>query len=420
MVRNRVWRIAEIAVILAMCVCMNSCEMLKFLTLADVFDPTLAAEIREWTRFLEAIADDDINVSYNGSPSQSVGTTSTPPGLQGPPPRAVRRQATADAQIPATLLRHGQTSGHFVLADFNNDGVQDTAILGPSSMLVKLYNAEGSTLSTKTYPLPNLGASIVAADFNRDGVFDLAVIQNGSSSGDVLIMLGKGDGTFGAAKSVSAGEFPFYLVAADLNGDGISDLAVSILPTSTGAGSVGVLIGKGNGSFAPMVKYPVGRAPATIVADDFNNDGKKDLVVLDSELGIVNKAWTLVGRGDGTFELYHIHCYRDWKRVLELFGHQSRWKARLDHCRPIRQRNGHHARRQRRWNISGRERVPYRSPGSVYPANSITEREHHAVDRRCRHAANNGGFVRHQRWNGHESPAATRSARDPPPSQPRI
>ena len=303
---TRTWKIAGIAGIVAICICLTACVVGIPSTFSDegvltfFYGSTIAhlAQLRVAQGHTSTYPD---YVSYNGTPAEEVNSTSAPPGPPGPQP-LIRSGSAAPTTASGLVPRFGQTSGRFVFADFNGDGVPDTAALGPSGMLVLLYNADGSTLSTKTYPLPNPGVSIVAADFNGDGVFDLALIQNGSSGpGNILIMLGKGDGTFGAATPIPAGQFPFYLVAADVNGDGIPDLAVT-MPPSSGVGSVGVLIGKGDGSFAPIVTYPVGLAPVTIVADDFNGDGKTDLVALDAELGIVNKAWVLLGKGDGTFQ----------------------------------------------------------------------------------------------------------------------
>lgn len=295
---GRTQKLVGIPGILAICSSLSSCIPFAAglhtgapgLVLAYMIAGTLPPEVRRQIGELEKPLPD---FSINGSPPLPY--PSTPPA--GPP--GPQLQAVASA-IPAS----GQTSGHFVLADFNGDGVADTATLVSSSIRVNLYNADGSTLSTQEYAISNLGSSIVTADFSGDGVLDLALVQNqGSGPASILILLGNGDGTFAAPQPVatfSATQFPFYLVVADLNGDGIADLAVTMIAGS-GAGSVGVLLGKGNGTFAPVVTYQVGLAPATIVADDFNGDGKTDLVVLDAQIGIVNKAWTLLGRGDGTF-----------------------------------------------------------------------------------------------------------------------
>ena len=141
-------------------------------------------------------------------------------------------------------------------------------------------------LSTASYAVSGLGASLVATDFNGDGVPDLALTQNDASGqGNVVIFLGKGDGTLLPPTKIPAGTgFAFYLVAGDFNGDGFMDLAVSNESNSVGgAGTVAVLLGQGNGTFSPFTSYTVGNFPGTVVAADFDNDGKLDLAVLDSK-----------------------------------------------------------------------------------------------------------------------------------------
>ncbi|HLJ47454.1 MAG TPA: FG-GAP-like repeat-containing protein, partial [Bryobacteraceae bacterium] len=210
------------------------------------------------------------------------------------------RQTAAAAQAQS-----GQASAPFVLADFNNDGTPDTVALTGSGLVVSLFKPDSSTLSVTRFPIPNLGtASIVAADFNRDGKLDIALTQLGATAGSVSVLLGNGDGTFGPLMPLPAvNGFPFYLFAADLNGDGIQDLALT-LQSSTGSGndSVGVFLGKGDGTFATPSLYSVGQGIATIVAADVNNDGHLDLIALGSERNIVNRVWTLIGKGDGTFQ----------------------------------------------------------------------------------------------------------------------
>src|SRR5262249_26368997 len=56
-------------------------------------------------------------------------------------------------------------------------------------------------------------------------------------------------------------------------------------------------------SFAPAVTLPVGQAPGSMVTADLNNDGKQDIVVLNTGLppDFQNSVSVLLGNGDGTF-----------------------------------------------------------------------------------------------------------------------
>ncbi|HLJ44398.1 MAG TPA: FG-GAP-like repeat-containing protein, partial [Bryobacteraceae bacterium] len=208
------------------------------------------------------------------------------------------------SQAAPSQARSGQASGSFLLADFNNDGTPDTVALTGSGLTITLFKP-GGTLSVTRYAIPNLAtSSIVTADFNGDQKLDLAVIQAGNTSASISVLLGNGDGTFGLLKPLPAvSQFPTNLVAADLNGDGITDLAVTLLSfTGSGNGSVGVFLGKGDGTFAAPTMYTVGQGVVSIVAADVNNDGHLDLIALDGRRDIVNSVWTLIGRGDGTFQ----------------------------------------------------------------------------------------------------------------------
>src|ERR1035438_9541450 len=209
-------------------------------------------------------------------------------------------QANASSSSPPPS---GKTNDGTATGDFNGDGVLDGASITSSGIQVTLLNADGSVLSTATYPIAGIGPSIAAVDLNKDGVLDLAATETDpSGKGNLVVLLGKGDGTFRPPAKFAAGVYAFYLATADFNGDGAPDIAITNLPsTATGAGQVSVLLGKGDGTFGSPVEYPVGPAPATIVADDFNGDGKVDLVALDASLAAVNKVWFLPGNGNGTF-----------------------------------------------------------------------------------------------------------------------
>jgi VCBS repeat protein len=65
---------------------------------------------------------------------------------------------------------------------------------------------------------------VAVGDFNGDTIADLAV----TNFNDVVsILLGNGDGTFGAAVNFGAGTFPDTTAVGDFNGDNKPDLAVA-------------------------------------------------------------------------------------------------------------------------------------------------------------------------------------------------
>ncbi len=71
-------------------------------------------------------------------------------------------------------------------------------------------------------------------DFNGDGREDLATANvNNDSAGTVLILLGRGDGTFQAAQAFEVGLFPSSVAVGDFNGDGRQDLATANINAST-------------------------------------------------------------------------------------------------------------------------------------------------------------------------------------------
>lgn len=59
---------------------------------------------------------------------------------------------------------------------------------------------------------------------------------------------------FAPAVSYPAGSYPNSVGVGDFNGDGFLDLVTANL----GSNSVSVLLGGGNGTFAPTVSYPAG------------------------------------------------------------------------------------------------------------------------------------------------------------------
>jgi Bacterial Ig-like domain (group 3)/FG-GAP-like repeat len=153
--------------------------------------------------------------------------------------------------------------------------------------------------------------SIAVGDVNGDGRPDLIVANATEANGDgsVGVLLGNGDGTFQPAVVYDSGGYSATAVAvADVNGDGKPDLLVANCGSQFdcfGNGSVGVLLGNGDGTFKPVVLYNSGGTVAdSVVVADVNGDGKPDLLVANfstncSQPGTVG---VLLGNGDGTFQ----------------------------------------------------------------------------------------------------------------------
>ncbi len=122
-----------------------------------------------------------------------------------------------------------------------------------------------------TYAAGTTPTSMTTGDFNADGKMDLVVVNRNSNN--VSILLGHGNGTFGAASNFAVGVQPHGVTVADFNADGKLDVATA----NEGSNSVSVLLGTGTGSFGAAANFSVGVNPHGVTAGDFNADGKLDL-----------------------------------------------------------------------------------------------------------------------------------------------
>jgi hypothetical protein len=178
--------------------------------------------------------------------------------------------------------------------------------------------------AVKTYPAGAANtAGLAVADLNGDGIPDLvlasecqAPIPNGDCnyvSGAVRVFLGRADGTFEEKSGYdSGGDAAISVAIGDVNGDGIPDIVVISLCESgsnceSGDGTVGVLLGNGDGTFQPAVVYSSGGYDARSVAiADLNGDGYLDLVVANECASgpgsCTGEVSILLGNGNGTFQ----------------------------------------------------------------------------------------------------------------------
>jgi hypothetical protein len=183
-----------------------------------------------------------------------------------------------------------------LLGDFNGDGKLDIAAIDhyAETLYVLLGNGDGTFQNLPPMVLQPLGVTFCGGvgDYNKDGKLDLLAC---SPQGEIAVVPGNGDGTFqNPSNFFPIGFSPLDVTAADFNGDGNLDL---VAVQNASAGSVAVLLGKGDGTFQPAVTYPVGMDPVQVLTSDFNLDGKLDLALPGA-----GNLYILFGNGDGTFQ----------------------------------------------------------------------------------------------------------------------
>ncbi len=225
---------------------------------------------------------------------------------------------------PVTYDSGGVDAGPLAIADVNNDGIPDVVVsncaptggqdlcgTGPYGIVsVFLGNSDGTFQPAVTYITGALGlGGIAVADVNGDGKPDVLVTDGcaytlNCPDGSVGVLLGNGDGSFQSPNHYSSGGWGSGgMSVADVNGDGRPDIVVGNCGGSncwTENGLVGILLGNGDGTFQPAATYDSGGALAGFTAVvDVDGDGKLDILVSNV---VAQSVGVLLGNGGGTFQ----------------------------------------------------------------------------------------------------------------------
>src|SRR5262249_18368737 len=117
--------------------------------------------------------------------------------------------------------------------------------------------------------------SIAAGLLNDDDSPDLA--SEDFTGNKLLVRMSNGDGTFGPVQPITApSQGPWAVTIADLDRDGVNDLACAFSTPAQNVGQVGVLPGHGDGTFGTAQLAAVAQQPNAITVDDIDGDGAPD------------------------------------------------------------------------------------------------------------------------------------------------
>ncbi len=202
----------------------------------------------------------------------------------------------------------GQTPRSIAVGDFNRDGKQDLITANDqfanNSVSLLLGNGDGSFGPASVFVSGQQPMDIAVGDFNRDGRLDAVTADIGSPlgfplgvAGTVTMLVGNGDGTLVASPDLTVSQ-PGPLIATDLTGDGIPDLAV--VTSSVPYNGVTIFPGLGNGDFGPRILTPAVNNPTGIAYGFFDGDNYADLAIATGS-GVT----VLLNNGDGTFGTRH-------------------------------------------------------------------------------------------------------------------
>ncbi|CAF3652269.1 unnamed protein product [Rotaria sp. Silwood1] len=172
---------------------------------------------------------------------------------------------------------------HFVtVGDFNNDGIFDVALANTGKnnvgIFIRLPNEIFDDMVAYSTGVGSAPFFLAVGDLNNDNHSD--IVATNSKTDNIAVFLGYGNGTFRTATFYSTGDYslPSSVAIVDLNNDNVLDIAIA----NAGTNTILLLYGKGDGTFGNEELHVLGYNyhPYSIAVTDLNHDGLVDIIIV--------------------------------------------------------------------------------------------------------------------------------------------
>ena len=187
------------------------------------------------------------------------------------------------------------------------------SLAGRDQIFTSIAKTNDTLQTFNTLSDPNSVVDLATSDLNGDGNGDLVAIENSTlttgGTPTASVFLGKADGTFSTPTEIDLpGTYAISAVIDDFNGDGKKDLVVSTFEFPSGSGGsvtfyVNFLAGNGDGTFKPVQSYtetPPASVPQVLGSAYFGLISA-DLRGSGHKDLVASSGIVLFGNGDGTF-----------------------------------------------------------------------------------------------------------------------
>jgi hypothetical protein len=191
------------------------------------------------------------------------------------------------AQLPATayaIPENDSESSLFAVADFDGDGKADVAASNAddSEIWIFFQNATGGFRAPESYPAFSNITSLDAADIDGDGISELILL---SESEKALGISHFKNGRLTFPTKLPVENEPYSVAAADINGDGKAELAIAIAGKSSRTRKL-LLLSQNKENNWDTINITGEKEVESRLQDmrfaDANQDGRLDLLVLSS------------------------------------------------------------------------------------------------------------------------------------------